>query len=171
MSSSDNAETWRTLYDATWVDFGTRLVSLDFTIYNPSIDMLIWGTHVTEFMPSGDVIPTFHYRIFDEWKYLRVWRGEDVDATTWTLLVVEMLMYLYAATYLWEEISEMFYWGPKNYFSSILTWRSCSTSSSSSMLPSSATSPLRNLGRSKRPSAMTTPSSTSGVLERTPKWP
>jgi len=120
ISSSGDAETWRTLYDATWVDFGTRMVSLDFTIYNPSIDMLVWGSHVTEFMPSGDVIPTFHYRIFDEWKYLRVWKGEDDDAKTWTLLVVEMLMYFYAITYLWEEIREMFYWGAKNYFSSIM---------------------------------------------------
>ena len=39
ISSSGDAETWRTLYDATWVDFGTRMVSLDFTVYNPSIDI------------------------------------------------------------------------------------------------------------------------------------
>ena len=118
VTSSDGIDTWRTLYDSTWVDFGTRMVSVDFTVYNPSIDMLIWGTHVIEFMPSGDVIPTFHYRIFDEWKYLRVWRGEDSDFGVWSLLVVEMLMYLYAATYLWEEVREIFYWGPKLYFSS-----------------------------------------------------
>lgn len=90
VTASDTAETWQTLYDTTWVDFGTRMVSIDFTIYNPAIDLLVWGTHVVEFMPSGDVIPTFHFRVFDEWKYLRVWDGDDTDGSVGALLVVEV---------------------------------------------------------------------------------
>ena len=83
-------ETWKTLYDDTWVDFGTRMVSIDFTVYNPAIDLLVWGTHVVEFMPSGDVIPTFHFRVFDEWRYLRVWDGDDTDGQIWALLLIEV---------------------------------------------------------------------------------
>jgi hypothetical protein len=59
------------LKNKTYVDFATRLVSQDFTLYNPAVDMLVWGSHTSEFLPTGDVVPTFHYRIYDEWKYLR----------------------------------------------------------------------------------------------------
>ncbi|GMH82829.1 hypothetical protein TrVE_jg2135 [Triparma verrucosa] len=118
VTASDTAETWQTLYDTTWVDFGTRMVSIDFTIYNPAIDLLVWGTHVVEFMPSGDVIPTFHFRVFDEWKYLRVWDGDDTDGSVGALLVVELILYAYVVSYMWEEFREMFYWGPKEYFQS-----------------------------------------------------
>ena len=106
------------LKSSTWVDFGTRLVSQDFTLYNPEIDMLVWGSHTSEFLPSGDVVPTFHYRVYDEWKYLRVWTGEEVDSDVWALIVCEALMYLYAVTHLLEEMKELFFWGRKKYFAS-----------------------------------------------------
>jgi hypothetical protein len=106
------------LTDNTYIDHATRLLSIDFTLYNPSLDMLVWGSHTTEFLETGDVIPTYHYRIYDEWKYLRVWDGEEIDSDVWALIVCEFIMYFYALSYLLEECKEMWFHGRKVYLSS-----------------------------------------------------
>jgi hypothetical protein len=103
------------LKSSTWVDYGTRLVSQDFTLYNPAFDFLIWGSHTSEFLPTGDVVPTFTYRIYDEWQYLRVWNGDESNAGVWSLIVAEFVLYLYVLTYMAEEMKELFFWGRKKY--------------------------------------------------------
>ncbi|KAL4239265.1 hypothetical protein ACF0H5_000082 [Mactra antiquata] len=44
-----------------WVDKYTRAVFLEFTVYNPSINLFSISTLVSEFRPSGGVFPTFRF--------------------------------------------------------------------------------------------------------------
>ena len=93
------------LRSSTWIDFATRLVSIDFSVYNPSMDIITTGSFVTEFMPSGDVIPSYNIKVFDDWKFLRIWRGDQGEDSSFYyqyLIALEGLMYLFALSYLWE---------------------------------------------------------------------
>ncbi|GMI45495.1 hypothetical protein TrCOL_g3011 [Triparma columacea] len=116
--SSDNANTAEELKNGLLIDFGTRVLSISFLTYNPPLDLLLRGTMTVEFMGSGDVIPTYTFKIIEEWKWKRVWEGESSDAYYWWCILCEIGVYVYTLSYLWEEIRECFYWGPKAYFSS-----------------------------------------------------
>jgi len=91
---------------------------MSFLTYNPPLDLLLRGTFNIEFMGSGDVIPTYTFKIIEEWKWKHVWEGATSDVSFWFCILCEIGVYLYTVSYLWEEIREVFYWGPSAYISS-----------------------------------------------------
>ena len=44
-----------------WIDEYTRAVFLEFTVYNPSINLFAISTLLSEFRPSGGVVPTYRF--------------------------------------------------------------------------------------------------------------
>lgn len=50
------------LKDEGWIDKYTRAVFLEFTVYNPSINMFVVSTLIAEFSPSGGVVPSYRFQ-------------------------------------------------------------------------------------------------------------
>ncbi|XP_074649181.1 polycystin-1-like [Tubulanus polymorphus] len=49
------------LYDQTWIDRYTRAVFVEFTVYNPNVNMFVVCTILSEWRPSGGMMPSWRF--------------------------------------------------------------------------------------------------------------
>ena len=57
----DMIDQFKQLEQENWVDKYTRAVFLEFTVYNPSINLFSISTLLSEFQPSGGVLPSYRF--------------------------------------------------------------------------------------------------------------
>lgn len=52
------------LRDNRWIDKQTRVVFLEFTVYNPFVNLFCWTNIVFEYLPEGGILPTMVNKVF-----------------------------------------------------------------------------------------------------------
>ncbi|KNC50965.1 polycystic kidney disease 2 [Thecamonas trahens ATCC 50062] len=82
-----------------WVDLQTRAVFIDFTTYNPTVNLFLVAQLQFEFMPSGGVYPDFKFRV------LRLYRYEGTNGTL--QLVGELAIAIFVCLFFLEELVQM----------------------------------------------------------------
>lgn len=87
------------LKDNNWVDRGTRVVFLDFTVYNANINLFCLIRLITEFPATGGAIPTWTFRTVKLIRY--------VTPMDFFVLACEILFVLFVVYYTIEEIIEV----------------------------------------------------------------
>ncbi|XP_070544814.1 polycystin-2-like protein 1 isoform X3 [Ptychodera flava] len=87
------------LKDNLWLDRGTRVAFVDFTVYNANINLFCVVRLVTEFPPTGGAIPSWDFRTVKLLRY--------VSAFDYFILACEGIFCLFIAYYVVEEILEI----------------------------------------------------------------
>lgn len=62
LSKSQAMATLNTLKNNLWIDRGTRVVFIDFTTYNPNINLFVVTKLIAEFPPTGGLITSWQFR-------------------------------------------------------------------------------------------------------------
>ena len=100
-----NATRWlQDLEESRWIDPGTRMVMIDFTVYSANIDTFLFFRVGAEQSPTGGLIP-FHDSYAIE-------LGDIVDAQT---LITRCCLGLFICIFMMQEVSEMCVLGCKKY--------------------------------------------------------
>jgi polycystin 2 len=87
------------LYNKLWITRGTRMVLIDFTVYNPNINLFCFIRLMMEFPPTGGALPLTEYRPV---KLLRYVRPSD-----YFVLACECIFLLFVTYYSIEESLEI----------------------------------------------------------------
>jgi len=88
-----------TLKDNLWLDRGTRVVFVDFTVYNANINLFCVVRLVAEFPATGGAIPQWDFRTVKLLRY--------VNAFDYFIMACEGIFCLFIAYYVVEEILEI----------------------------------------------------------------
>nr|XP_054773085.1 polycystic kidney disease 2-like 1 protein isoform X1 [Lytechinus pictus] len=88
-----------TLKDNLWLDRGTRVVFVDFTVYNANINYFCIIRLTVEYPPTGGAIPSYKFRTVKLLRY--------VTAFDYFILCCEGIFCLYILYYMVEEILEI----------------------------------------------------------------
>ena len=49
------------LKDGAWLDASTRVVVVEFTLFNPNVLLILAGRLIVEFYPTGQLIPSHRF--------------------------------------------------------------------------------------------------------------
>jgi hypothetical protein len=74
-SADELGEMFLDMWEEGWVDPQTRAVIIDFTVYNPSRQLMTVVKVLAEFTAMGKVLPSHSIRTF---RYKQLWNTEDV---------------------------------------------------------------------------------------------
>eukprot|EP01116_Phalansterium_solitarium_P024625 TRINITY_DN9069_c0_g2_i1.p1 TRINITY_DN9069_c0_g2~~TRINITY_DN9069_c0_g2_i1.p1 ORF type:complete len:774 (-),score=272.45 TRINITY_DN9069_c0_g2_i1:740-3061(-) len=107
-------ETLRFLYESTYIDDQTRLVLIDFVVYNANTDLSSWVRLATEFPAVGGAIPTFAVRTHRIFQY-----EHSLDYFIAFCQVSFCLLLVY---YIVTEVREAMKLGPQLYVSDFWNW-------------------------------------------------
>ncbi len=109
MDVTSSNHDFKSLRKGLYVDFETRFVAIEFLTYFPDGDLLSFTRIMGEFTSTGEVMLTFENNMFDEWWYLRALNGENFSGKmeALVLIVCEVVLYIMAITYVFEEFVEM----------------------------------------------------------------
>eukprot|EP00286_Rhodomonas_abbreviata_P019204 CAMPEP_0181292202 /NCGR_PEP_ID=MMETSP1101-20121128/2378_1 /TAXON_ID=46948 /ORGANISM="Rhodomonas abbreviata, Strain Caron Lab Isolate" /LENGTH=775 /DNA_ID=CAMNT_0023396651 /DNA_START=258 /DNA_END=2582 /DNA_ORIENTATION=- len=80
-----------------WLDLKTRALFVDFTFYNPNVDLFVVSRIVFEFLPSGLVKPFTSFRV------LKLISYSFDDPSTWPRIVCESVLALFIGIYSFDE--------------------------------------------------------------------
>ena len=102
----------KALEASEWFDDSTRILFVEFAVYNPSTNTIMTVRLMFEFLNTGGIVPTFH---LDSCNFLH---GEPIGskALKWMLEVAITIMCL---GYTYIEITEWYDLGSKAYFASV----------------------------------------------------
>ncbi|ELW49349.1 Polycystic kidney disease 2-like 1 protein [Tupaia chinensis] len=94
-----SAETLRDLREGLWLDRGTRVVFIDFSVYNANINLFCVLRLVVEFPATGGAIPSWQIRTVKLIRYV----------SNWDFFIVgcEVIFCLFIFYYVVEEILEL----------------------------------------------------------------
>lgn len=97
------------LRDGKWLDQQTRAVFVDFTLYNPALELLAVCKLGAEFPSSGGVLPRL---------YTRLIRLEHIFPRTWGVLALalEVILLLFIVVYMAVEVRLLYRMGVYQYF-------------------------------------------------------
>lgn len=91
-----------------FIDAKTRVVSVDLTVYNPSLDFTVLVRLSIELNPGGSVVPTYHLQT------LRLY--STYDPADMFRSAVEILVLLMVLGYMLKEIVNLCRYGPLKYW-------------------------------------------------------
>lgn len=106
-------EAIRSIRDNDWIDRGTRVVFIEFTIYNPNINVICSAKLTIEILPTGSLVSSTDFRVMKE---------RSISTLTdyvWTLFAVAF--FLQIAFYTYHEVREMIQ-HRLEYFKSFWNW-------------------------------------------------
>uniref|UniRef100_A0A1I8F2Y7 EF-hand domain-containing protein n=1 Tax=Macrostomum lignano TaxID=282301 RepID=A0A1I8F2Y7_9PLAT len=63
-------QTLRNLFDSLWLDRSTRAVFIDFTVYNPNVNLFCVARLVAELPATGGVVPSWEFRSLKLLRYV-----------------------------------------------------------------------------------------------------
>lgn len=96
---NDAAATLEELKAGRWITEGTRVLFLDFTVYNANINLFCVVKYIFEFPASGGVVSSSQFRSMKLIRY--------VDAYDYFVLACEVVFVLFVLYYTVEEILEL----------------------------------------------------------------
>ncbi|XP_053524634.1 polycystic kidney disease 2-like 1 protein [Artibeus jamaicensis] len=98
-SRQGSAEALRELQEALWLDRGTRVVFIDFSVYNANINLFCVLRLVVEFPATGGAIPSWQIRTVKLIRYV----------SNWDFFIVgcEIIFCIFIFYYVVEEILEL----------------------------------------------------------------
>ncbi|XP_067952038.1 polycystin-2-like [Watersipora subatra] len=102
------------LKENRWINRGTRVVFLDFTIYNPNVNLFCVAKLIVEYPPSGGALSS---QKFTTVKLLRY-----VTVSDYIIMGCEFVFIAYIIYYLIEELIEMKNEGCGKYFTEFWNW-------------------------------------------------
>ena len=104
------------LQNNSWIDRYTRAVIIEFSIYNPNINLFIVAEIVAEFLPSGSIIMSSR---FDPINLLNFYNGFALFIIACDIIYVIFIVY-----FMFQEIREMCKQGRKYFtqFWSLIEW-------------------------------------------------
>eukprot|EP01063_Lacrimia_lanifica_P012712 TRINITY_DN19397_c0_g1_i1.p1 TRINITY_DN19397_c0_g1~~TRINITY_DN19397_c0_g1_i1.p1 ORF type:complete len:914 (+),score=350.76 TRINITY_DN19397_c0_g1_i1:121-2862(+) len=97
---ADALKAIREMYDDHWADPQTRAVMVDFTVFNPNVQMFVVVQLLVEWLPTGSVVPRFTTRPLPTLK-LDSFRSKAT-------LTLEILLSIYLFCYFMNEIAEFY---------------------------------------------------------------
>jgi hypothetical protein len=105
LTSNYNESYYRTMFyeEEQWVDASTRIIFIDFTLYNYNLGLYAPCRIIFEVAPSGRWHHTFEVDVFQERYLSALGFGTWME---WMRLVFEGLLLLFIVRYLLEEASE-----------------------------------------------------------------
>eukprot|EP00040_Diaphanoeca_grandis_P020192 m.107400 g.107400 ORF g.107400 m.107400 type:complete len:688 (+) comp27793_c1_seq1:310-2373(+) len=110
VNQSDAVATIAELKAGRWISEGTRVVFLDFTVYNANINLFCVVKYVFEFPASGGVSATSQFRTIKLIRY--------VDSYDYFVMACEIVFVLFVLYYTIEEALELYSLGCYKYFTS-----------------------------------------------------
>uniref|UniRef100_A0A8C4P9Y3 Polycystin 2 like 1, transient receptor potential cation channel n=1 Tax=Dromaius novaehollandiae TaxID=8790 RepID=A0A8C4P9Y3_DRONO len=99
LTREESAEALKVLKEKLWLDRGTRVVFIDFSVYNANINLFCVLRLVVEFPATGGAIPSWQIRTVKLIRYV----------TTWDFFIVacEIVFCVFIFYYVVEEILEL----------------------------------------------------------------
>ncbi|KAM3834677.1 polycystin-2-like protein 1 [Vipera latastei] len=99
ITREESAETLQLLKENLWLDRGTRVVFMDFSVYNANINLFCVLRLVVEFPATGGAIPSWQIRTVKLLRYV----------STWDFFIVscEIVFCIFIFYYIVEEILEL----------------------------------------------------------------
>ncbi|XP_003787312.2 polycystic kidney disease 2-like 1 protein isoform X1 [Otolemur garnettii] len=94
-----SAEALRDLQEGLWLDRGTRVVFIDFSVYNANINLFCVLRLVVEFPATGGAIPSWQIRTVKLIRYVSNW---DIF-----IIICEIIFCIFIFYYVVEEILEL----------------------------------------------------------------
>ncbi|XP_017279853.1 polycystic kidney disease 2-like 1 protein [Kryptolebias marmoratus] len=98
-TKEDSANILTDLMDNLWLDRGTRVVFIDFSVYNANINMFCVIRLVVEFPATGGAIPSYQIRTVKLIRYITTW--------DYFILGCELVFCVFILYYVVEEILEL----------------------------------------------------------------
>uniref|UniRef100_A0A1I8G2W2 Polycystin-2 n=1 Tax=Macrostomum lignano TaxID=282301 RepID=A0A1I8G2W2_9PLAT len=95
----DSAAIIEELFKGLWIDRGTRVAFVDFTVYNANINLFCVVKLVMEFPATGGAIPSSEYRTVKLLRY--------VEPRDYVVLICEIIFMLFICYYVVEEVIEI----------------------------------------------------------------
>ncbi|KAH0624374.1 hypothetical protein JD844_031779 [Phrynosoma platyrhinos] len=99
MTREESAEALQVLKENLWLDRGTRVVFLDFSVYNANINLFCVLRLVVEFPATGGAIPSWQIRTVKLLRYVSTW--------DFFIVACEIVFCVFIFYYVVEEILEL----------------------------------------------------------------
>ncbi|XP_042314373.1 polycystic kidney disease 2-like 1 protein [Sceloporus undulatus] len=99
MTREESAEALQILKENLWLDRGTRVVFLDFSVYNANINLFCVLRLVVEFPATGGAIPSWQIRTVKLLRYVSTW--------DFFIVACEIVFCVFIFYYVVEEILEL----------------------------------------------------------------
>lgn len=102
------------LSESGWIDGYTRAVFIEFTIYNPNVDLFTVAMYLFEFTGTGGVFPMHHEFTSSLYHY-------STDYTIYTA-ICEVLFVCFTITFIYNEVKRLKKVGKSEYLSGFWTY-------------------------------------------------
>ncbi|XP_020646855.3 polycystin-2-like protein 1 [Pogona vitticeps] len=99
MTRKESAEALQVLKENLWLDRGTRVVFIDFSVYNANINLFCVLRLVVEFPATGGAIPSWQIRTVKLLRYVSTW--------DFFIVACEIVFCVFIFYYIVEEILEL----------------------------------------------------------------
>uniref|UniRef100_A0A8C3PB03 Polycystin 2 like 1, transient receptor potential cation channel n=1 Tax=Chrysemys picta bellii TaxID=8478 RepID=A0A8C3PB03_CHRPI len=99
MTREESAEALQVLKEKLWLDRGTRVVFIDFSVYNANINLFCVLRLVVEFPATGGAIPSWQIRTVKLIRYVSTW--------DFFIVACEIIFCIFIFYYVVEEILEL----------------------------------------------------------------
>ncbi|XP_061857083.1 polycystin-2-like protein 1 isoform X1 [Colius striatus] len=99
LTREESAEALQVLKERLWLDRGTRVVFIDFSVYNANINLFCVLRLVVEFPATGGAIPSWQIRTVKLIRYVSAW--------DFFIVACEVVFCLFIFYYVVEEILEL----------------------------------------------------------------
>uniref|UniRef100_A0A8C2U7Y5 Polycystin 2 like 1, transient receptor potential cation channel n=1 Tax=Coturnix japonica TaxID=93934 RepID=A0A8C2U7Y5_COTJA len=99
LTREESAEALQVLKEKLWLDRGTRVVFIDFSVYNANINLFCVLRLVVEFPATGGAIPSWQIRTVKLIRYVSTW--------DFFIVACEIVFCLFIFYYVVEEILEL----------------------------------------------------------------
>jgi hypothetical protein len=102
----------KALEASEWFDDSTRILFVEFAVYNPSTNTIMTVRLMFEFLNTGGIVPTFH---LDSCNFLH---GEPIGSKV-SKIMLEAAITIMCLGYAYIEVTEWYDLGSKAYFASV----------------------------------------------------
>ncbi|XP_039338641.1 polycystic kidney disease 2-like 1 protein isoform X2 [Mauremys reevesii] len=99
LTREESAEALRVLKEKLWLDRGTRVIFIDFSVYNANINLFCVLRLVVEFPATGGAIPSWQIRTVKLIRYVSTW--------DFFIVACEIIFCVFIFYYVVEEILEL----------------------------------------------------------------
>uniref|UniRef100_A0A8C0GKI8 Polycystin 2 like 1, transient receptor potential cation channel n=1 Tax=Chelonoidis abingdonii TaxID=106734 RepID=A0A8C0GKI8_CHEAB len=99
LTQEESAEALRVLKEKLWLDRGTRVIFIDFSVYNANINLFCVLRLVVEFPATGGAIPSWQIRTVKLIRYVSTW--------DFFIVACEIIFCIFIFYYVVEEILEL----------------------------------------------------------------
>jgi len=104
VNSTDATEKIKMLQRHGWIDLKTRALFVDFSFYNPNVDLFLVCRICFEFLPSGLVKPFSSYRVVQVQNFLNFSESSTFTQNVLTCVMVALILWL-----LYDEFEELWH--------------------------------------------------------------